>query len=110
MSDKEVTEINKQYGNWNAKDLTAFLDDKQSYKVKDDTTNTYKTLKYSQMTDKQRKNTISNIMENNAENAKILAWLNAGYTYYASSEKYAELKRLGITGKLYKGTRGFVKK
>lgn len=109
LSDKEVSEINKQYGEWNAKDLTAFLDDKEKYKVKDEATRNYKMLTYSQMTDKQRKNTISTIMENNAENAKILAWLNAGYKYYASANKYAELRQLGVKGKLYKGSKGFVK-
>lgn len=109
LSNKEVSEINKQYGEWNAAALTAFLDDKQKYKVKDDATGNYKTLTYSQMTDKQRKNTISTIMENNAENAKILAWLNAGYKYYASDSKYTELKQLGVKGKLYKGSKGFVK-
>ena len=109
LSDKEVSEINKQYGEWNAKDLTAFLDDKEKYKVKDEATGNYKMLTYSQMTDKQRKNTISTIMENNAENAKILAWLNAGYKYYASANKYAELRQLGVKGKLYKGSKGFVK-
>ena len=109
LSDKEVSEINKQYGEWNAKNLTAFLDNKEKYKVKDDATGTYKMLTYSQMTDKQRKNTISTIMENNAENAKILAWLNAGYKYYASANKYAELRQLGVKGKLYKGSKGFVK-
>lgn len=109
LSDKEVSEINKQYGEWNAKDLTAFLDDKERYKVKDNTTGNYKMLTYSQMTDKQRKNTISTIMENNAENAKILAWLNAGYKYYASANKYAELRQLGIKRKLYKGSKGFAK-
>lgn len=109
LSDKEVSEINKQYGEWNAKDLTAFLDDKEKYKVKDEATGTYKMLTYSQMTDKQRKNTISTIMENNAENAKILAWLNAGYKYYASANKYAELRQLDVKGKLYKGSKGFVK-
>ena len=109
LSDKEVSEINKQYGEWNAAALTAFLDNKQKYKVKDNATGNYKMLTYSQMTDKQRKNTISTIMENNAENAKILAWLNAGYKYYASDSKYTELKQLGVNGKLYKGSRGFVK-
>lgn len=109
LSDKEVSEINKQYGEWNAKDLTAFLDNKEKYKVKDEATGNYKMLTYSQMTDKQRKNTISTIMNNNAENAKILAWLNAGYKYYASANKYVELKQLGVKGKLYKGSRGFVK-
>jgi hypothetical protein len=109
LSDKEVSEINKQYGEWNAKDLTAFLDDEKKYKVKDDATGNYKMLTYSQMTDKQRKNTISTIMENNAENVKILAWLNAGYKYYASANKYAELRELGVKGKLYKGSKGFVK-
>lgn len=109
LSDKEVSEINKQYGEWNAKDLTAFLDNKEKYKVKDEATGNYKMLTYSQMNDKQRKNTISTIMSNNAENAKILAWLNAGYKYYASANKYVELKQLGVKGKLYKGSKGFVK-
>lgn len=109
LSDKEVSEINKQYGEWNATALTAFLDNKQKYKVKDEATGNYKMLTYSQMNDKQRKNTISTIMSNNAENAKILAWLNAGYKYYASANKYAELRQLGVKGKLYKGNKGFVK-
>ena len=107
LSPHETAEINKQYGQWNAKELTDFYSGKTRYKVKDGTG--YKTLSYNQMTDKQRKNTAQNIMSKNAENAKILAWLNAGYKYYASSDKYAELKALGIKGKLYIGNKGFVK-
>lgn len=110
LNAKQSAEINKAYGEWNAKDLTDFLDNKKGYKVKDSKTGKYKTLKYSQMTTNEQRTVIERIMSNNAENAKILAWLNAGNAYYTSNEKYMELKSLGITGKLYKGTKGFVKK
>lgn len=110
LSNKDITLINEMYGKWNADSLTAFLNDEVRYSVKDEDTGRFKMLFYSDMTDKQRKNTFDNIMSNNAENAKIAAWLKAGNYYYASAEKYTELRRLGIDGNLYRGSNGFVKK
>ena len=60
------------------------------------------------MSDKQRSNAVQNLISKNAEYAKILAWIKAGNTYYASANDYLALRKLGINGKLYKGTKGFV--
>jgi hypothetical protein len=106
LSAKETAELNKQYGEWNAAALTNFYSNKTKYKVK--VGNVYQTLSYDQMTDKQRKTVANNIMTTHANYAKILAWLNNGNKYYASDAEYNALRELGITGKLYKGNKGFV--
>ena len=49
-------------------------------------------------------------MTKNAEYAKIQAWLKAGNRYYASGPDYAALKKLGVKGQLFKGTKGFISK
>lgn len=109
LSTKDTAELNKQYGEWNALALSLFYDNKSAYSVQ--TPNgTYRTLTYNQMTEDQRKRAVQNIMSKNAGYAKIQAWLKAGNTYYASASDYAALRKLGITGNLYKGNKGFVKK
>ena len=107
LNDKELTVINKMYGEWNAQDLTDFYSNKKSYQVK--TENGYKTLTHNKMTTEQRKATAQSIMNGNALRAKIQAWLNAGHKYYASQEEYQTLKKYGIKGKLYIGKGSFVK-
>lgn len=103
----ELQKINEYYGKWNASDLTKFYDNQMGVKVKVGTT--YKTLTYNQMTNEQRKNAVQNIMSNNAELAKIVAWTRAGYKYYGSSEIYGKLKKYGITRNIFVGNKGFVK-
>jgi hypothetical protein len=106
LSAKETAELNKTYGGWNATALTNFYSNKTKHKVK--VGNVYQTLSYDPMTDKQRKTVANNIMTTNANYAKILAWLNAGNKYYTSDAEYNALRELGVTGKLYKGNKGFV--
>ena len=72
--------------------------------------NTYKTMSYNQMTGAERKAAVQQIMSKNATYAKILAWTKKGNKYYASADEYKELRRLGITSNLYRGTKGFVSK
>ena len=103
-----LTDVNKAYGNWNAEDLTDFYGNKTKVKVK--VGNAYQLLSYNQMTTEQRKNAVQNIMSNNAEYAKIKAWTESGNMYYASAEKYKELKAKGITKNIAIGNKGFVKK
>lgn len=102
----DLTAINKAYGQWNSDDLTAFYNNQLSVKVK--VGNTYKTLKYNQMTAEQQKKAVQSLMSNNAELAKIAAWLNAGNKYYASATIYNKLRKAGFTTGLYRGTKGFV--
>lgn len=106
LSPKEVNEINKAYGKWNAVVLEKFYKDQLKVKVK--VGNTYKTLSYNQMDNDQRKRAVQNLMEQNATYAKILAWTKAGHKYYASATEYATLRSLGITSNVYRGTKGFV--
>ena len=103
----DLQSINEYYGKQNAEDLTKFYDNQMSVKVK--VGDTYKTLTYNQMTNEQRKRAVQNIMSNNAELARILAWLKNGYKYYGSTEIYNKLRKYGITKNIYVGNRGFVK-
>ena len=108
VSGKDLQEINKAYGLWNAEDLTKFYDNQLRVKVKV-ADNKYKELTYNQMTNEQRKNAVQTIMSNNAELAKIMAWTKAGNKYYGSANTYMTLKKRGIKTNVYKGTKGFVK-
>lgn len=115
INDKEVkvtgsllTELNKNYGEWNADDLTKFYQNKMKVKVK--TKNGYKELSYNQMSADERKRAVNTIMSNNAEIAKIKAWTTKGNKYYASADMYNTLKSRGIKSNVYRGTNGFVEK
>ena len=108
VTGKDLQDINKAYGLWNAEDLTKFYNNQMKVKVQVDN-NKYKTLSYSQMNDKQRKAAVQTIMSNNAEMAKIMAWTKAGNKYYGSANTYVTLRKRGITTNVYKGTKGFVK-
>lgn len=103
-----LSNINKAYGEWNAEDLTKFYNNQLGVKVK--VGNTYKVLKYNQMTGEQQKKAVQSLMSNNAELAKIVAWINAGNKYYASATTYNKLRKAGFTKGLYIGTKGFVSK
>lgn len=107
ITGKDLTAINQAYGEWNAEDLTKFYDNQLAVKVK--VGNQYRTLKYSQMNDDERKRAVQTLMENNAELAKIVAWLSAGNKYYASATQYTKLVKAGYNKNLYRGTKGFVK-
>lgn len=108
LESDEVANLNKMYGQWNADDLVEFYDNRTKYSVKTEN-GTYRELLYSQMTEYQRTNAVQNIFSKNAEYAKIYAWLMAGNTYYASATDYMVLKKLGVTGNLFKGDKRFVK-
>lgn len=108
LSPKETTAINEAYGRWNAADIAQFYQNQTAIKIK--VGKTYKTLKFNQMSDAQRKTAVQQIMQNNAEMAKIMAWTKAGNKYYASANMYTTLRRRGVTSNVYRGTKGFVSK
>lgn len=113
LKSSEVHTANTYYGKLNKKDLDAFTKNKTSYKVWDERKNKYVTLKYSQMTDKQKASVIDRIMSNNASLAKIYILTSTGkYKYFASESEYKELRKAGITKNIYKATEkksGFIK-
>lgn len=100
--------LNVKYGELNKKALAQLPDSKTTYKVQMPD-GSYKYLKFSNMSDKQKKLIIERVMEANAKIAKIYQWTNEGHKYYASSEEYNSLKKLGITNNIYLGDKGFVK-
>ena len=91
--------------------LNRLFANKDSYKVWDEKSNKYITVKYSKMTDTQKKSVIERIMNDNAKYAKIYILTQKGAKYYAEDSEYVELKSLGIKN-VYKATnkkKGFVK-
>ena len=110
LSISDIQELNKFYGKLNNSDLEAFVSNRTYYKVKDEKGN-YKTLRYKDMTDKQRKAAFEQIMSKNSSYSKVYILTSKGYKYYASASEYNELRRLGINN-VYKQTgnrSGFVK-
>ena len=107
LSARDTAELNKQYGEWNALALSLFYDNKSAHSVQMEN-GTYRVLSYNQMTEDQRRRVVQNITSANARYAKIQAWLNAGNTYYATKSDFQNLRSIGVTGKLYRGNRGFI--
>lgn len=112
LDSKELTKLNVLYGKLNKNDLTKFFNNAVRVKVKNDK-GTYDELTYRQMTDKQKKAAIDNIMSNNGSISKIYILTSSDrYKYYASASEYDELRKLGITKNVYRQTKnvkGFVK-
>lgn len=112
LTASQKTTVNQMYGKLNNDDLNSLMSDGKKAKVKMPD-GTFKELKYSQMTDKQKKAAIENIMSNNSSISKIYILTSSGqYKYYASDSEYSELKKLGVTKNVYRKTKklsGFVK-
>lgn len=104
FSSKQVSELNKKYGELNNAVLTDFFNNKIKYKVQDKKTGRYSELYYKQMTDEQKKTVITRIMSNNSKFAKIYVWTSEGHKYYCTKSEYYELMRLGITKNIRVGS------
>lgn len=104
FSSKQVSELNKKYGELNNAVLTDFFNNKIKYKVQDKKTGKYSELYYKQMTDEQKKTVITRIMSNNSKFAKIYVWTSEGHKYYCTKSEYYELMRLGITKNIQVGS------
>lgn len=104
FSSKQVSELNKKYGELNNAVLTDFFNNKIKYRVQDKKTGKYSELYYKQMTDEQKKTVITRIMSNNSKFAKIYVWTSEGHKYYCTKSEYYELMRLGITKNIQVGS------
>lgn len=104
---KDDYSLNIKYGELNKKALAQLPNSNTIYKVQMPD-GSYKNLKFNQMSDEQKKNTINKVMTANAKIAKIYQWTNEGHKYYASNEEFNSLKKLGITTNVYRGDKGFV--
>lgn len=113
LTSKQTLALNTLYGSLNKKELAKLMNNKQKYKVFDKKSGRYVELKYSAMTDEQKKTVIERIMSNNSTIAKIsILTSECGYKYYCSNDEYSQLRKLGIKN-IYKKTNkldGFVKR
>lgn len=113
ISGKTLEEMNKYYGQLNQSMLQRLFDDDIRMNVQM-ANGSYKELKYSQMTDKQKKNAIENIMEKNAKYSRIYTVTTKyDYKYFATEDEFQALKKLGITDNVYRANKkykGFIKK
>lgn len=104
LTSKEIEAVNEYYGTLNKTELDSLMQNKKSYRVFDSDKNKYIELKYSKMTDKQKKTVIERIMSDNSQIAKIYILTSTGkYKYYANDSEYVKLKKLGISN-IYKKT------
>ena len=111
LSAEEFQTANEYYGKLNNKKLSELYSNKKSYRVWDEKKQEYVELKYSKMTDKQKKTVIERIMNDNGTITKVYMLTSKGYKYYTTESNYDELKKLGIKN-VYKKTKdkeGFVK-
>ena len=112
LSAEEFQTANEYYGKLNNKKLSELYSNKKSYRVWDEKKHEYVEIKYSKMTDEQKKTVIERIMNNNGTITKIYMLTSSGkWKYYTNETEYAELKKLGIKN-VYKKTKdkeGFVK-
>ena len=102
LSAKEIEELNKYYGQLNKNELAILMSNGKKYKVKNEDEK-YEELYWKHMTDDEKAAAIKQIMSKNSGYAKVYILNSKGYTYYASSSEYAELRKLGIDG-VYKKT------
>ena len=96
LKSAQVSQLNEYYGKLNSKSLEKLFNNKVSYKVKDEKTNKYKTLRFSAMTDEQKKSVIERIMDDNAKFAKMYVLTSNGYKYYGTESEITYAKHLGI--------------
>jgi len=104
LDTKQIEMLNEYYGKLNNNSLKELFSNRKTYVVLDKKTNKYVELKYSKMTNEQKKTVINRLMTDNSNIAKIYILTSQyGYKYYASDSEYSELKKLGIRN-VYKKT------
>lgn len=106
LSPSERGKLNKRYGELNAKALKELYTSKNKYTVQLEN-GRYKELTYSQMSDEQKKRVIERVMSENARYAKIYVYTGRGGKFYAGTNEYKDLRRLGIIKNVYRENRKF---
>lgn len=111
LDSSDIEKLNMYYGQLNVTDFKEVQSDRITYKIQQPN-GSYKKLRWSQMTEKEKAAVISRIMTNNSNLAKIYILTDSNnYKYYATEAEYKELRSLGITKNVYKATgnkKGFV--
>lgn len=106
----EKIKLNEFYGKLNQISLSNLYSGEKYVQLED---GTYDYVKYSSMTDKQKKAAIESALSSNSHYSKIYILTSTGkYKYYASDSEYEELRKLGITKNIYRkvgNKTGFVK-
>ena len=109
---KQIKALNELYGQLNSADLKELQSNSKTYKVKQ-ANGTFKNLRWSQMTDKEKATIIDRIMTDNSGYAKIFILTDSGdYKYFATDSEFSALRALGITKNIYRKNNkysGFVK-
>ena len=109
---KQIKALNEMYGQLNSVDLKELQSNSKTYKVKQ-ANGTFKNLRWSQMTDKEKATIIDRIMTDNSGYAKIYILTDSGeYKYFATDAEFKALRALGITKNVYRKNNkqsGFVK-
>lgn len=112
LSIKQIKALNELYGQLNSVDLKELQSNSKTYKVKQ-ANGTFKNLRWSQMTDKEKATIIDRIMTDNSGYAKIYILTDSGeYKYYATDAEFKALRALGITKNVYRKNNkqsGFIK-
>lgn len=112
LSIKQIKALNELYGQLNSVDLKELQYNSKTYKVKQ-ANGTFKNLRWSQMTDKEKATVIDRIMTDNSGYAKIYILTDSGeYKYFATDAEFKALRALGITKNIYRKNNkysGFVK-
>lgn len=112
LNGRQIEALNEYYGKLNASSLADIESSRKTYRIQKED-GTYKTVKWSQLNEKEKAAVVDRIMTNNSGYAKIYILTDSNnYKYYASPSEYKELKSLGLTKNIYKASgknRGFVK-
>lgn len=112
LSTKGIQTVNEIYGQLNNEELGYLFSNKRKYTVENEKGKRVM-MKYSQMTDTQKKAVIKRIMLNNGSVAKAYILTQAkDYKYYASGTEYSKLMALGAKKNVYRSSatkQGFVK-
>lgn len=104
LSASETSSLNEYYGKLNFVALNELYSNKKAYRVFDEKTRKHVELKYSKMSDKQKKAVIEQIMNDNSHIAKIYILTSSGnWKYYTTESEYSKFRKLGITN-VYKKT------
>lgn len=103
LSNRDKQRLNEAYGQMNNRDLKKLYNDQIVMEVEDEN-GKRKNLRYSQMSNEQKKSAIERIMSDNAKIAKIYIYTSNGGKYYATDSEWTSLRSEGIVQNVYRET------
>lgn len=103
LSNRDKQKLNQAYGEMNNRDLKRLYNDQIKMQVENED-GTRSELRYSQMSNEQKKSAIERIMSDNAKIAKIYVYTSNGGKYYATASEWSDLRAEGIIKNVYRET------